>query len=922
VTSLPVGSIRSVSVLIPTFQGAEFLERVLDRLALQSSSFQWDLVVVDSGSTDGTLELLEARRASFPVPLRVVRIDPVEFNHGDTRNQLAALSTGELLVYLTQDAIPTDASWLAKLARNFEDAEVGAATCRNIPRPDADPLTKLLARDDPGYAEERREVRLPEAEVYAAMNPHERRLLYNFNDVASAIRRELWERHPFPRTQFGEDILMARAILEAGYTVVYDAEATVEHSHDYSAEETYARAKVDGVFNVEWLGRVCVGASSDVKALERRFVEPDGAAIREAGFSGDEAKQLERRAGELRSAAFRGLFDGGAEQLRRGGATRPATHLLDETSLSILYVVHGFPPDTWAGTEVYTLNLAKEMVSRGHTATVFTRVPADSSAARDFEVRESEFEGLRVLRMTHRLEHASLRESYSQPRAEAAFREVLQREQPDIVHFQHLIHSSAGLVRVAKEAGLPTLMHCHDYWALCARVQLIRPDGKRCEHNMGLGCHVCVKGEKLDDVTKWEGRTAALGPALDVAGSVAESGLLGAKLSSRAKAYRDMRERGPIVLNAYASNDLVLSPSRFLRERLLASGAFDAASFLYSDNGMRTDHVEALEKQRDPSGKLRVGFIGSLVWYKGVDVLIRAVNRCSDERVVLSIFGDFRPDEDEHHAEFQALAGERVEFRGRFDNAKLSEVYAQIDVLAVPSIWFENSPITIHEAYLTRTPVVASDIGGMAEYVRDGVDGLLYKAGDDAALATCLERFATDPELLDALSQDFMPIKTIAEDAAMTEARYRSLCTLGGTPSTARCLYSATSTERRVGSVEEQGTDMLLLRPEPAALEYDLRPAGAGQHTVEIDMVALAGEGEIALAGRVSIDGELVGHLPRFQGGKREIVKRICLDVSLPEGGGRTLSIENLDEAGQPTYLRVSRVAIESKPMNRTEQST
>ena len=88
--------IRGISVLIPTFQGMEFLERVLDALAAQRSELPWDLRAVDSGSSDGTFECLTERARGFPVPFAVERIDPVEFDHGDTRNRLAARSSGEL----------------------------------------------------------------------------------------------------------------------------------------------------------------------------------------------------------------------------------------------------------------------------------------------------------------------------------------------------------------------------------------------------------------------------------------------------------------------------------------------------------------------------------------------------------------------------------------------------------------------------------------------------------------------------------------------------------------------------------------------------------------------------------------------------------------------------------------------------------
>jgi hypothetical protein len=303
-----------------------------------------------------------------------------------------------------------------------------------------------------------------------------------------------------------------------------------------------------------------------------------------------------------------------------------------------------------------------------------------------------------------------------------------------------------------------------------------------------------------------------------------------------------------------------------------------------------------------------------LVWYKGVDVLVRAMERLADRPIALSIHGDFRPEEDAHHAELERLAGDNVRFHGRFDNSRLSEVYAEIDVLAVPSVWFENSPITIHEAFLTRTPVVASDIGGMAEYVRDGVDGLTFAVGDDAALAACLARFADEPELLGRLSRDFPPVKTIEQDAALTEARYRSLCTRVRRRGEAGMAVLATETAARRGEVEPQGGHLLLLRPDRAAVDYDLAGTGSGERVVSVDVVALAGEPEVELAGRVSIDGRIVGHLPRFRGGKREIVKRICLDVRLPEEGARTLTLENLDEAGAPCYLRVARVAVEPAP--------
>ncbi|MBI5432839.1 MAG: glycosyltransferase [Planctomycetes bacterium] len=778
-------AVASISVLLPTFQGEAFLERVLAALAAQRVGAPWDLHVVDSGSTDRTLELLAAARERFPVPFELERIHSLEFDHGDTRNRLAASSRGELLVFLTQDAIPSSPDWLATLARNFEDPAVAAAYCRNVPRPDAARLTKLLSAGDLGYAAERREVRLPPPAEYARLDAHAKRVLYNFNDVASAVRRSVWELHPFPRTEFGEDLLLARALLEAGHTVVYDAAATVEHSHDYGVAELAKRAEIDARFNAEWLDRICVASEKDARVLEERCAPTDRAALAAQGLSGAELDLEAARARELRGALFQALWRGGRSAVRH-----PRTRVLAGKELSVLFVAHGFPPETLAGTEVYTQTLGRELLRRGHAVTVLARSAPKRSVAdggpEDFVLQRDEYDGLTVWRLPHRLDHQSLRESYAHPRVEAAFRELVQRVRPDVVHFQHLLHLSARLVDLAHEAGAATVLTLNDYWGLCARVQLVRPDHVRCENGQGLGCLVCVKHKDYATIERAKAlyplaaplvRAAEFVVSLPKAPSVKLERILHkrrVKLGRWARAYRDMQARPALVLGSMARADLVIGPSRFLREKYLASGRFDARRFVYSDYGMVTEHLRALAKTRDADGAVRFGYVGSLVWYKGVDVLVRAVRGLAGAK--LAVFGSFDPAKDEYHAELARLADPvRVTFRGRFENAKLAEVYREIDVLVVPSVWFENSPLTIHEAFLLRTPVVTSDIGGMKELVRDGVDGLHFRVGDADDLRARLARFTTEPELVARLSQDFPRIKTIAEDAADMEWRYRAL---------------------------------------------------------------------------------------------------------------------------------------------------
>ena len=139
------------------------------------------------------------------------------------------------------------------------------------------------------------------------MDPVSRRLLYNFSDVASALPRGLWELHPIPRTDFGEDVLQARAILEAGYAIAYDAVATVEHSHDYNTRETFERARIDGRFNAQWLDRICLASEQDVDVLCGRLRPGDEADIPELGLEPAARADMEACMTASRRAAFSGL---------------------------------------------------------------------------------------------------------------------------------------------------------------------------------------------------------------------------------------------------------------------------------------------------------------------------------------------------------------------------------------------------------------------------------------------------------------------------------------------------------------------------------------------------------------------------------------------------------------------------------------
>jgi hypothetical protein len=313
---------------------------------------------------------------------------------------------------------------------------------------------------------------------------------------------------------------------------------------------------------------------------------------------------------------------------------------------------------------------------------------------------------------------------------------------------------------------------------------------------------------------------------------------------------------------------------------------------------------------------VRFGFVGSLVWYKGGAVMVEAMRHLTDLDCELHVHGPFDPDTDAHHAELARLAeGANVHFHGRFDNARLSEVHANLDALIVPSVWVENSPITIHEAFLTRTPIVASDIGGMAEFVEHERNGLLFRAGDAADLARALRRLVEERDLLGSLDA-FPPVKTLQQNGAETEFRYRALaCRVRPEVGTRTLLeYRGVEDAHREGNVEQQDADMLLLRPGGAAVEYEVGSLLPGPVDVVVDVRLMGGETAVPMAARLLVDGAEAGRVTDLVAGHEDAIHEWVVPCELPRDARRLRIQVSLEDGGDELFLRVKRVRVRTRP--------
>lgn len=294
-----------VSVLMPLMDAGGALREILPRLLEQDAEGELEVVAVDSASRDDTIAVLEEFDAT------VISIDPVEFDHGLTRNLLADHARGDVLVFLNEGALPCDEHWLSPLLGALdEDPAVAGVTSRIVPRPDADHLSRHDIELEPSATDQRSLRRVDHWESYETMSVEDRRLLLNFHSVSAAVRADVMRQYPFRSVRaIGEDLLWAREVVEAGLALVHEPASRVYHSHDYSLRGWFMRNVDDGVANREINGRVLADEEAD--ALVRGMIAADWAYLRdELGLEGEELQRWQIQAALRRAAQIAGQWLG------------------------------------------------------------------------------------------------------------------------------------------------------------------------------------------------------------------------------------------------------------------------------------------------------------------------------------------------------------------------------------------------------------------------------------------------------------------------------------------------------------------------------------------------------------------------------------------------------------------------------------
>lgn len=330
------------------------------------------------------------------------------------------------------------------------------------------------------------------------------------------------------------------------------------------------------------------------------------------------------------------------------------------------------------------------------------------------------------------------------------FRQLLAQMQPDAIHFHHILHLGTEFIREAARyrahAGRPVklLFTLHEYLPICANdgQMLMVESDELCTEASPTRCAYCLKTRP-----------------------------------PRPRTPEELFLRERLIRAAFSLIDTFIAPSAFLRatyERWRLDRPIQVI-----DNGMPP--MSPLAPRRLAPGELRTRFVylGQINRYKGLQVLLEALGFLSPgllEQVRIDIHGcGLSEQQDSFQRQIDDLRqrfATQVDVHGSYDREELPALLSEADTLVLPSIWWENSPLVLQEAKALRRPVLCSDIGGMKEKVRDGIDGLRFARGSAASLARALER-ASDPDTWEQLRQGIEPPVSIQETTKQVLALYR-----------------------------------------------------------------------------------------------------------------------------------------------------
>ncbi|MFQ5941174.1 MAG: glycosyltransferase family 4 protein [Nitrososphaerales archaeon] len=397
--------------------------------------------------------------------------------------------------------------------------------------------------------------------------------------------------------------------------------------------------------------------------------------------------------------------------------------------MRILFVVHQFFPVYYTGTERLVLNLAKQMQRMGHYVKVLTYAFGETDGFRregDFLIKEYQYQGLPVISIRHKTVPSDIHFTIFDTSTEQLLEKIFSSEEFDIIHLSHAMRVGS-IIRVAQKKKIPIILTLTDFWMMCPRATSVTVKGELSRSpDGGLACV-----EKCYEET-WKDR-----------------------IISRLNEAHDIMK---VV-------DFVAAPTYFLADRIKTEFNRDVKVVRHGIDYVYYD-IKPNENVKQKYDNVIFGYIGTILPHKGLHIVMEALKLLKNENIRVKIYGHYFDQKEYHDNLVNMTRGDdRVVFLGQYKDEDLNEIMNEIDCILVPSIWWENSPLTALTSLAFKVPVLTTNVGGVAELVKDGVNGFNFEIGNPASLAKMMKKITENPEILSEIKSGIVRPRRLEEEA-------------------------------------------------------------------------------------------------------------------------------------------------------------
>lgn len=408
--------------------------------------------------------------------------------------------------------------------------------------------------------------------------------------------------------------------------------------------------------------------------------------------------------------------------------------------MKIIYLVHQFYPEFQAGTEKFIFNCAYMSQLNGNKVKVITYSFLEDSKfsgkLNDILYREYSYEGIPVFALKQKIQPIDLNYSLDGSIYYDFAKKILIKESPDIIHVGHSMRVHP-FIMAARDLNIPYIITLTDFFLICPKVILAPNQYSLCSGpNKGNECFkLCNEFNKNYII--------------------------------------DRLQQGENILN-FASS--IFSPSKFLAN--IFNNEYKHLQIKIIGHGIDYKQIITNNREYSCGSKLTFGYAGTLIFHKGVHLLINAFNQISNSNLELKIYGS---GEKKYVSELKALSknDDRILFMGTFKPEMLGGVYKLIDVMVIPSMCYETYQFVLHEALASNIPVICSDLGDLTKKINDGFNGLKFIPGDTNDLSLKINMMANEPELMNRMKKNIKKkniVPSIEQEAYQYNKIYNYIC--------------------------------------------------------------------------------------------------------------------------------------------------